>query len=612
MLNGVDDTADRSASEDPPSSSSTAGGVTDPAPARLSRRRRGLVLLAAGVLLLGWMGWVAFRMVQAADHLSEAREQVSRMRPLLADPTDIDISAVRADVTHLQASTASAVHAADDPLVRATRWLPFIGDDLTAVAEVAHATDSIAVDVLPKLLSVGQLDLSTLLSSDGRVDLTPLVAAAPDLVAADDAARRTADRLADLDSSSLLSPIASGVVQLRQQLVELTELTATGATMGRVVDGLFGEGSSRTVLVMIQNPAEPRATGGIPGSSVLLQVIDGRLELADQDPTSRTLEPFDPPLAAPWADLPPELYQDLPLVFPTDTTMTPDFPTAAALFDHMYSERTGTSVDAVLSVDPILVSRMLVGAPSIPVPGHEPVAPEDLAHYLLSTVYREFGRPDEAPARDALLAQVTASAFAEVLRQDPEALLGAVRKGVEDHRFQLWLTDPALQAEIAETNLAGRFPRQSDGFGVFRNDGTGGKLGFYSDGQIYVVASDSCTDGRRTFRLSADLTFSPADDLPEYVLGHAKAGPGVLRTNVMVFAPEGSEWGDVLVDGTPVPSVRTFQGGRPVAMVTLDQPGGTTHLTIDGSTDGRSVTDSLRVTPGMTDWSTTGEPIPSC
>ena len=139
-----------------------------------------------------------------------------------------------------------------------------------------------------------------------------------------------AQRISGIDPNPLAGPVARAVGSLQTKLVNLGSTTDTAARIGRLAPALLGADGPKKYLVVFQNLAEARATGGIFGSYALLQVDNGKLKITDQGASSRDLGTFDPPLPTP-PNLPAVLYGNLPQTYATDVNLTPDFPTAARL-----------------------------------------------------------------------------------------------------------------------------------------------------------------------------------------------------------------------------------------------------------------------------------------
>ena len=134
--------------------------------------------------------------------------------------------------------------------------------------------------------------------------------------------------------------------------------------------------------------------------------------------------------------------------------------------------------------------------------------------------------------------------------------------------------------------LEGSLPERDEGgqttVGVFLNDGSGAKLGYYLTHSARLETADCRPDGRRVLRLQLDLgSTAPPSGLPADVLGLGLAGdPYTVRTNVMVFSPAGGAIMDMTLDGAPVPFAQGTERRRFVGVRTVDlRPGQTRTVT---------------------------------
>src|SRR5665811_2178010 len=105
---------------------------------------------------------------------------------------------------------------------------PWLGPNVVAVQTVSEIIDGLAVDALPSLMEATSLvDPTTLAPVNGRVDLAPLVKAAPKVVAANAEVQTAVRRLDAIDPNGLLSAVAAPLVDLRTQVGEVALTTAT-------------------------------------------------------------------------------------------------------------------------------------------------------------------------------------------------------------------------------------------------------------------------------------------------------------------------------------------------------------------------------------------------
>ena len=587
------------------------------------RRWIGRALIVAGVVILLSVCWVGWRSYQAYRHLDAAADQVTSIQEQIKGLDDIDLEKVRASVSAMRTEADGAASATSDPLYRLAGHLPWIGPNLRAISDIADTVQALATTTAPVLVDVADtVQPAALVPKNGVIDVAPIAAASQKLSAADEQVVAATEAMSTIDARQLAHPVASAVTSLQTKLRKLGETTGTAARIGRLAPPLLGAAGPTTYLVVFQNLAEPRATGGIFGSYAVLQVDNGKLQITDQGASSRDLGTFDPPVATP-PNLPEALYGTLPQTYATDVNLTPDFPTAASLFVQMYAIRKHVHVDGVLALDPVALSYLLAGSDAIPIGNGLQLTSANVTDILLSRAYRLYPEAGDVPARDRFLGEATAKAFAAITSAHgtASAEVSGLAKAASQHRLLLWSADAAQEKDILQTDISGSLPT-SDGstpvIGIFRNDGTGAKLGYYAGGSATVEAGD-CHAGERAVTVTVPLTYSaPARGLPTYVLGFKRAGPYVLRTNILIFAPVSGSISAVTLDGKVPPVVWATQADRRVAMITVDlHPG--QRATVIGRLSvpaSRSVADvfspSVVMTPGVTPWKSTAPPWRAC
>lgn len=594
---------------------------------RAKRRRRrvaGLVLMSLGVAILISGGWVAWRTYQAYSHLQAASDQVSELQKDISEANSLDFKATDTTVARLQGESANAKSAVADPFFRAASKLPWIGPNLHAISEVAGTVHSLSTDVVPSLVQIAQtLRPSALAPKNGVIDLTRIEAASPLLQNADAAVNASRTRLAAIDRAAVVQQVNSAVLKLWSKLDQASSITSAGARVARLLPPMLGAGGRRTYLVVFQNLAEARATGGIFGSFAVVRVDDGKVSIVDQGAT-RTLQMFDPPIAQ-LDSKTTKLYSDLMAIFPADVNLTPDFPTAASLFAKMYTKRKGTPIDGVIATDPVALSYALKGVRPIDVGDGFTLTAKTVIPILLSTVYSRFRADADQSDRDAFLSRATTLAFSEIVSGTGDAgvIVSGLKQAVGERRVLIWSANPGEQADIAQTGIAGRLSTTPDDptVGVFLNDGTGAKLDYYLASSVNVTAGKCRADGRR--QLHVALTFrynAPLSGLPSYVRGNSEVrGPYVLRTNVLVFAPVGGGIVGATQGGAPIGVQRGEDRSREVGQVTIVLiPGASTSLEVivlapvSSSLSGGVVTPALVLTPGVQPWKMAIASYPSC
>ncbi|MEV4640435.1 DUF4012 domain-containing protein [Actinoplanes sp. NPDC049548] len=569
-------------------------------------------MCATAVLSVAGAGtaWVGVRGTTARDHLLRASALVQQLRQQLED---VNPSSPRT-LAALQRETRAARAEVDDPAWRIAVRAPGVGDELTAVRTVAAAMDDLAHDGLPPLVeTAGVVGVGLLVPEGGRIDLAPLQHAAPQVAAADVAMRRARDRVAAIDQDGLIAPVRTAVADLVADLDRAADTVEVAARSAALLPPMLGVDGARTYLMLFQNSAEVRATGGMPGVYVVIRADHGRLTIADQGTAAADIRTFKRPVL----DLSATdraLYSDRLGTYPADVNLTPNFATAAELAREMYRRRSGRTVDGVLATDPVALSYLLGAIGPVPVPGGTALTARNAVPVLLSENYAE---DISAEKQDQYFAAAAEAVFQAVVQRslDPAKVLAALARAAGERRLLVWSSRPAENELLDGTVLTGVMPL-TDGarptVGVFLNDGSGAKLGYYLTQKAELSVVAGCRgDGRRELKLRVTLgSKAPRSGLPPYVLGLGLAGdPYTIRTMVSVYSSTGGAIADMRLNGAEQHFSTGLDRRRSVGIVNVDLPPGAsrtldvtllTGVPADG--DGDVVTPDLWTTPGVNKW----------
>lgn len=522
---------------------------------RRTRRPLRTALLVTAVVLLAVLGAGAFLAVdalRARDSLQAAADDVSRLQAHVSAGETAEAEAV---VPQLQRNAADARERTDGPLWSIAAALPWAGPNVDAVRTVAQVVDGLAQRALPPLVrATSVVDPAALAPVDGRLDLAPVAAIAPQVTGADTAVRASAEQLDAVDVDALVPQVAGPVRELQEQVAAVAADTATASRAVQLLPAMLGVEGPREYLVLVQNNAEPRATGGIAGAVLRLRAEDGRLEVLEQR-TGGELAGLEQPVV----ELTPaeqDLFGPLLATDMRDVNFTPDFPRSAQIARAIWAQQVGDEVSGVLSVDPGTLALVLGATGPVTVPGGELTA-DNVVPTLLNEVYLELEDPRQ---QDAFFAGTAAAVFAAVAggQGDPARAVDALAEAARQGRLMVWSADTDEQALLDGTVLSGELrgtAGDSPVVGAFLNDGTQAKVGYYLEVQGGVTSVACRPDGGQTLELELVYTYAaPADaaTLPEYLVGlDAIVPPGEFRTNLLLYLPSNSQMTDVLVDGQP-------------------------------------------------------------
>jgi len=546
---------------------------------------RWVVLGGIGVLLV-WSGWLVVRGLIARDQLTGAIPEARELSESVLDGTGADTEAIAASLKD-RARTASAM--THDPIWRLTEYVPWLGANLTAVRQVTEIADTLTGNGLDPLISAAaQFDPDSFAIENGAIDLAPIISLQGGIEAANRAMASAGQQAREIDASATAGPVRDAVDQLLGLVDEVTSSVDAIDRTAHLLPAMLGADGPRNTLVLIQNNAELRASGGISGALAVMTADNGAIELVAQGSTSDFNPPYDSPIL-PLDDATASLYGEITGEFIQDVNLTPWFDTSGQLARAMWEDRMGGTIDAVVAVDPVLLSYLLKATGPLPV-GDITLTSENAVAVLLSETYARYPDPREQDAFFAAAAQAVFSALTES-SIDPKAVVEALVRGGDEGRVRIWNVREDDQRWVEGTTLSGMLPSDnSDGprLGVYLSDGTGSKMDYYLDTEISVASAMCRADGLPTYRVTVTLTnTAPADaatSLPWYVTGGGEYGtpPGNIETIVALYGPVDAVNQGATLDGAVANGHAAIDRGRPAIVIPTElAPGETTTLTAD-------------------------------
>lgn len=492
----------------------------------------------------------------------------------------------QADVDQIRSHTAAARAAADEPIWTLASSIPGVGQNFIAIAELARSADDVAILALDPLVKLmGSFNWDKLLPDGTGTNLEVIDAAAPDVASAAHAIRASADRLANIEAGSLLPEVAEPLVRSRERLKSVSGALDASAHAAEIAPAMMGAQGARDYLLIIQNNAEARASGGIPGALAVLTLDRGKLSMEGQA-SAGDIGVMSPPIVVESEQQ--KIYSARLGKFMQDVNLTPDFPTAAKTAQTMWEKKTGHRVDGVISVDPVALGYILDATGPIKITNPEVLAlaksgalPTELSgqnvvRTLLSDVYAKIPSP---PIQDAYFAGVAKEIFAELSSGQSEAkrLVEGVTRGMAERRVLVWSAAASEQAVIGKYPLSGSISGSSvppAQFGIYFNDGTGAKMDYYVRRHVQLIKECSNNGYEQVKVRVTSSNTAPRDaatSLPAYVTGGGGFGvpAGTVQTNIIAYGPVQSNVEAAFVAGKKIGFASHRHGDRPVGSVTV-------------------------------------------
>jgi hypothetical protein len=427
-----------------------------------------LILLAAGLLFLGW------RAARTALYVRAALADLDRLQAAAADPSLDRLPALQADIAALETHLVET-RAAGRPflaLARGLSWVPRYGADIAAAPPLLDMAVALAAAGRGALEALGPL--AGLAAEGGGLDLLPditagLQEAVPQLAIAH-------ARLFEAQALRHQVPPLSidRLARLLAQLDKLLPLAMDGLEFAQLAPTLLGADSERAYLVLAQNSDELRATGGFISAVGVVRFRLGALaEMSFAD--SYAADNFSVPQLTPPAPLLEQMGLELWLV--RDANWSPDFPQAAEVTRVIYSQNQSVWADGVIAID-LEAVRLLVEAlgPLVVEAADEPVTGDNALAWMKGAwqapvtggLETEGVTADWWSNRKNFMSQLVAAALVKLESGgdlNVTALARAAFTMLERRHLQIYVDDLAIEALLAEHGWDGAIrPRPGEDF----------------------------------------------------------------------------------------------------------------------------------------------------
>jgi hypothetical protein len=347
---------------------------------------------------------------------------------------------------------------------------------------------------------------------------------------------------------------------------------------------ILGWDGPRRYLILTQDPAEIRPTGGFIGTYGIVTIDRGRIV----ERSFGGVEPLDYPWDYPRIEPPQALADYLlgpeqPWQF-ADANWSPDYPTSAGDALRLYTNQTGDDrFDGVLAITTYTIDELLAITGPVTVPDYDvTIAPGETTIRILQQTRRA-----SAPGQDrkAILPAFADTLLASLLALPPGAwpdLLGTVDTLRREHLLLAWFVDPADQDLAVRSGFDGAV-RQDPGdyvYPVDYNMAPATKLDYLATRSWDLgVQIDAVGNARNTL----EVTWHNPVKEPEWEAYRAMVNIGgpILGMYFRLLVPERSRVEEVTGGGlAPVtaPAAVESEAGRMVIGTYLKIPPGDTSL----------------------------------
>ena len=532
-----------------------AAGQTD---AESRRRRRRFIAYAvagslASVFLLTLLVTVAFvvQVLQVRDDLEVAQDQLGVFAEAAVS---VDVERLEAASNEIVERTQRAQTTSNSVLWDLAAELPQVGNNVLAVRTVTEVVNTVTSQSLPPIVAmIAAADTGQGGAESLGIDLRPFLGVGTVLPTVISSFEEASAIASSLDRTEVLPAVYEPLDQMIGLLDRATPvLTFVQSHLPAL---LHAAGADRPMLyqVMIQTPAEIRATGGGVAQWLVLEVDNGRVNLLGQENGVDLMYITLPSLGfdtvngslIDLSDDTRSLYPFEVANWSSNFTMTPHFPRAVELFQATREWTEDRPFDGAISIDPLVLAHLLEATGPLTLASGETVDSENTAALLMSEPYERFGTDNAA--MDAFFTEVTTAMFDTLTGGEWEfsAIWDQLTRSADEGRVLLWFEDERLEALAHEYGLDGVLREdntEATQLGIYFNDYSVGKLNYHMD----YTQSATCNADERTITVTMDINSTITEDIKSpYTLGLRNLSRGIdprtMMLDVLFFAPPGGE-----------------------------------------------------------------------
>lgn len=325
--------------------------------------------------------------------------------------------------------------------------------DLAAAREMLDSVGTIVDGPFADMVNVSQ-QLQGFEMQDDTVDVSPLMTL-PDIVKK--AHTDLGDQVKQLES--IPTPRLTQVADVLE--TEKTVLRTADSTLAEYDDlinllpQLLGKNGSRTYLVLVQNPAELRSSGGMVGNAAAVTADNGKVHIGKFASTIDWTIPDNP--------LDDQVNKERVVFGSTfdqyaqTTTIDPDFKRVAQLNKYLWLHQKGNegkNLVGVLALDPVFLQSMLAATGNVTLSDGRVLDGTSTVPFFLSDLYTDYPNFEEQNRyTEEAATQIMNNVLGGANTTNVSAMLKAVRDTTANGHFKLWMADDAEQAALINTGL---------------------------------------------------------------------------------------------------------------------------------------------------------------
>lgn len=527
--------------------------------------------------------------VSAKNAMDDARILMNQGSALVSQIQSGDVQGAQRTATNLNSIAKELDANVNGPLWVPLTFVPVYGDDVRSIRTLAEVANKLSEQVLIPIAQGLSTDGNARLFVDGGFNIPVIQAMLTPIGAASDTIRECARQVNELSEPHIVQ-LMSPVMTVKSLMSVLSEVTGYASDLSQALPGILGANGPRTYLIMACSEAELRSVGGFPGSTGLMTVDNGKLEIGEMTAPNLSFAQSEDEVL--------ELTDEERTLFGTrageyfyDAGYNPHFPRAAEIMKSIWDANKKPPFDGIISVDPVFLQSILELTGGVTTSDGVAVNGSNAAEVLMNSAYimystesfeDESTESSDIAADDQKTAYALASAkqnafFSEVASLaldaffgniDSVSMLSAVQvigDSIADKRIYMWVANPEEQAVIEKLDAACAISMSEANpeLGVYLATTVASKGNWYINSDTTVGNETKNADGSTSYSVTTTITNTLSSDdaanLPailttpdQYAVDKVRS-KGDMILDVYLFAPMGGVITDLQVEGDFAP-----------------------------------------------------------
>lgn len=543
---------------------------------RKKRAKLIVCIVVIACLLVGACGYGAALALSAKDVKAQAETALSNVNGIQAAIAGQDFATAANNATGLQSSAQAMNEELSSPVWNIAAMLPVVGNDVKGVQTIASAlADASENAIVPLTGSLSATPPSACIDANGNLDIAAITTLLGAIQDSAPAMQRCTDELSSLPAFHI-EKLQKLVGPAQEKITGINDVFQQANTFAPIIGSMLGANGNRTYLLAAQNTAEIRASGGFPGSMGTVSINNGAIELGDFTKVYDMMAEETPAQCA-ITDEENALFYPWYTQYSWDNSFNPDYPRVAGIWTTAYQEKTGQSVDGVISITPTMVQDLLAATgDSFTLSDGTAIDGTNATKVLQHDLYWKYFSSGSSTSEsndvcDALFAEAAEYAFDSALdNMNASSLMklaSTMMGGLDDRRIMIWLANASEQSHIENMGYSGSMTaasKQQPTLGVFVNFWAGSKLGWWLGMDTQIGNPVTGNDGSRTYHVTTTLTnFMTAQEAKQggsYIVSDNDRSLGDADPFIYFYAPAGGMISDVTASNGATIGKATYQG----------------------------------------------------